>query len=112
MFTIVDFQNWIVGRWKFIKQENTLDNEKMQPHTVEFKEGGEAVYTYEDDVRNNIYCFLDNEYYQTDLPVVCISGSHDIPYVCHINGNRLSFECRDFIAPGREKPLYIYERIE
>ena len=55
---------------------------------------------------------LDNAYYQTDLPVVSIPGGHGIPYVCHLDGNRLTLESRDIIAPGREHPLYVYERIE
>ena len=112
MFTWIDDQDWILGKWKYIDQKNTTEEEKMRPHVIEFKTGHEANYIYENETRNNVYHFLDNAYYQTDLPVVCIPGGHDIPYVCHLDGNRLTLESRDFIAPGREHPLYVYERIE
>ena len=112
MFRMTDYQDWIVGKWKFISQENTLESEEWRPHTVVFKEGGESEYTYENETRNNIYYFLNSAFYQTDLPVVCIPSIFNIPYVCHLDGNRLTLESRDIIAPGREHPLYVYERIE
>lgn len=112
MFTWIDDQDWILGKWKYIDQKNTPDEEKMRPHVIEFKTGHEVNYIYENETRNNVYHFLDNAYYQTDLPVVSIPGGHGIPYVCHLDGNRLTLESRDIIAPGREHPLYVYERIE
>ena len=97
---------------KFIGQENTNETDTERPHIAEFKKDGEAVYDYEGDIRNKVYYFLNNDFYETDLPVVCIAYGHDIPYICHLDGKRLTLEHRGLISANREHPQYFYERIE
>lgn len=112
MYKRAEYQDWIIGKWKFTGQENTNETDTERPHIAEFKKGGEAVYDYEGDIRNKVYYFLNNDFYETDLPVVCISYNQNIPYICHLDGKRLILEHRGLISANREHPRYFYERIE